>query len=87
MIQDAKNGEHLPDAVDDGGEVIAEALQMLKELDNTPPSQMSPLFYQHWFEQLNMTTRDLLRVLGHDPDVSEDGRGRGHRPKPLSKAL
>jgi hypothetical protein len=49
--------------------VIQEALQMLHELDDTPPQQMTALFYQHWFEQLSMTTRDLLRVLGHDPDA------------------
>lgn len=49
--------------------VIRVALQMLHELDDTPPQQMTALFYQHWFEQLSMTTRDLLRVLGHDPDA------------------
>jgi hypothetical protein len=66
--RDSTNGESLPEAVDDE-ETISEALQMLKVLDNTPPGQMSPLFYQHWFEQLNMVTRDLLRILGHDPDA------------------
>jgi hypothetical protein len=45
------------------------ALQMLHELDDTPPQQMTALFYQHWFGQLSMTARDLLRVLGHDPDA------------------
>lgn len=35
--------------------VIREALQMLHELDDTPPQQMTALFYQHWFEQLSMT--------------------------------
>jgi hypothetical protein len=49
--------------------VISEALHMLHELDDTPPQQMTALFYQHGFEQLSMTTRDLLRVLGHDPDA------------------
>lgn len=49
--------------------VIREALQLLHELDDTPPQQMTALFYRHWFEQLSMTTRDLLRVLGHDPDA------------------
>jgi len=51
------------------GEVIREALQMLHELDDTPPQQMTALFYQQWFEQLSMTTRDLLRVLRHNPDA------------------
>ena len=62
--------EHQPDhepASDE--EVIRDALQMLHELDDTPPQQMTALFYQHWFEQLTMTTRDLLRILGHDPDA------------------
>jgi hypothetical protein len=68
MIKDSTYGSSVPDAGDDE-EIIAEALQMLKELDNTPPSEMSPLFYQHWFEQLNVVTRDLLRILGHDPDA------------------
>jgi hypothetical protein len=50
-------------------EVIREALRMLHELDDTPAQQMTALFYQHWFEQLSMTTRDLLRILGHDPNA------------------
>lgn len=61
------DNEPLPDTGEDDAEIIAQALQMLKELDHTPLTEMSPLFYQHWFEQLNMTTRDLLRILGHDP--------------------
>jgi hypothetical protein len=53
---------------DHGREVIAEVLALLAELDNTPLTQMTPLFYQHGFEELRMTTGDLLRILGHDPD-------------------
>jgi len=52
-------------------ETIAEIIEMLQSLDNTRPRQMSPLFYQHWFEQLNMSIRDLLRILGHDINASE----------------
>jgi hypothetical protein len=52
-------------------ETIAEIIELLKDLDNTSPNQMSPLFYQHWFEQLNISIRDLLRILGHDLDASE----------------
>jgi hypothetical protein len=48
-------------------DVIAEALRLLAELDNTPLVHMTPLFYQHGFEELRMITGDLLRVLGHDP--------------------
>lgn len=48
-------------------EVIADALQLLAAFDNTPPTDMTPLFYQHGFEELRMITGDLLRILGHDP--------------------
>jgi hypothetical protein len=48
--------------------VIVEALQLLRELDDTPIDQMNALFYQHWFEELNLTVRALLRTLGRDPD-------------------
>lgn len=48
--------------------VIDEALQMLRQLDNTPMDKMNALFYQHWFEELNLTVRALLRMLGRDPD-------------------
>lgn len=57
-----------PEPVSDE-EVIRDALRMLHELDDTPAQQMTALFYQHWFEQLSMTTRDLLRILGQDPDA------------------
>jgi streptomycin 6-kinase len=67
IMEDVTDNEPLPDAGEDDTEIIAQALQMLKELDNTPLTEMTPLFYQHWFEQLNMATRDLLRILGHDP--------------------
>lgn len=50
-------------------EVIAEAVRLLVELDNTRLNQMTPLFYQHGFEELRMITGDLLRVQGHDPGV------------------
>lgn len=48
--------------------VIVEALQLLRELDDTPIDQMNALFYQHGFEELNLTVRALLRMLGRDPD-------------------
>jgi hypothetical protein len=59
------------------GETIAEIIEMLQSLDNTRPNQMSPLFYQQWFEQLNMSIRDLLRIIGHDVDASEPGGNPG----------
>lgn len=60
---DAAQGAH------HGRDVIAEALALLAELDNTPLTQMTPLFYQHGFEELRMITADLLRILGHDPEA------------------
>ena len=47
-------------------DTVLEILEMLKALDSTRPDQMTQLFYQHWFEQLNMSIRDLLRILGHE---------------------
>jgi hypothetical protein len=61
-----RGGRHPGLASDEA--VIREALHLIHELDDTPPHQMTPLFYQHWFEQLSMTTRDLLRLLGRDPE-------------------
>ncbi|MCU1515293.1 MAG: hypothetical protein JWQ75_14 [Pseudarthrobacter sp.] len=49
-----------------GRDVISNAVALLAELDNTPLSQMTPLFYQHGFEESRMVTKDLLRILGHD---------------------
>lgn len=54
---------------DHGSDVIAEALALLAELDNTPLTQMTPLFYQHGFEELRIVTGDLLRLLGYDADA------------------
>lgn len=47
-------------------EVIEEALRILADLDNTPLSQMTPLYYQHGFEELKMLVQDLLRILGQN---------------------
>lgn len=62
---DAADGEQGANQLRD---VIAGALALLTELDNTPLTQMTPLFYQHGFEELRIVTGDLLRVLGHDAD-------------------
>ena len=52
-------------------EIIAQALQLLADFDNTPLPHMTPLFYQHGYEELRMITRDLLQILGHDPDAQK----------------
>ena len=48
---------------------ILETVEMIHELDNTGLHEMTPLFYQHGYEQVKMSLVDLLKVLGHDPDA------------------
>lgn len=48
-------------------EVIEDAERLLRELDSTPQNQMTPLFYQHGYEELRLKVRDLLRMLGSNP--------------------
>jgi hypothetical protein len=56
-------------ADENGKGVIEDAVRLLRELDSTPPNQMTPLFYQHGYEELRMMVRDLLRMLGSDPEA------------------
>jgi hypothetical protein len=56
-------------ANENGKGVIEDAVRLLRELDSTPPNQMTPLFYQHGYEELRMMVRDLLRMLGSDPEA------------------
>jgi hypothetical protein len=51
-----------------GQEVIKETVRMLPELDDTPLHQMTPLFYQHGYEEPRMMVGDLLRLLGGHPE-------------------
>lgn len=48
---------------------IRETVEMIHELDDTGLHEMTPLFYQHGYEQVRMSLRYLLRILGHDPDA------------------
>lgn len=50
--------------------LILETVEMIQELDDTDLHEVTPLFYQHGYEQLRMSLRDLLTVLGHDPDLT-----------------
>lgn len=50
-------------------EVVQRALRLLRDFDNVPMTELTPMFYQHGFEELNMAMRDLLNLLGHDPDA------------------
>lgn len=63
---DGLRPENRPAEIED---IILEIVEMLKALDDTRPDQMTPLFYQHWFEQLNMSVRDLLRILVREADI------------------
>ena len=49
---------------------ILETVEMIHELDDTRRRhEMSPLFCQHGYGQVRMSLRDLLTILGHDPDA------------------
>lgn len=50
--------------------LILETVEIIHELDDTGLHEMTPLFYQHGYEQLRMSLRELLTVLGHDPDLT-----------------
>ncbi|MGO1381306.1 MAG: hypothetical protein ACTHVU_13610 [Corynebacterium sp.] len=51
--------------------IIQETVEMIHELDDTGLHEMTPLFYQHAYEQVRTSLSDLLKILGHDPDVAE----------------
>lgn len=48
---------------------ILETVEMIHQLDDTRLHEMTPLFYQHAYEQVRMSLQDLLKILGHDPDA------------------
>jgi hypothetical protein len=48
---------------------IVDTVGMIRELDDTDLSEMTPLFYQHGYEQVALALRELLTMLGHDPDA------------------
>lgn len=50
--------------------LILETVEVIQELDDTGLPEMTPLFYQHGYEQLRISLGDLLTVLGHDPDLT-----------------
>lgn len=47
---------------------IVEILQLLAAFDSTKPAEMTAHFYEHGYWELHLAVRDLLRILGHDPD-------------------
>ncbi|MDQ6753690.1 MAG: hypothetical protein M3017_09820 [Actinomycetota bacterium] len=58
--------ERLPPEVET---LVLETVEMIHELDDTSPREMTPLFYQHGYEQVRLSLQNLLRLLGHDPDA------------------
>ena len=54
---------------DSEAEVVQRALQLLRDFDDVPMNELTPMFYQHGFEELSMAMRDLLNLMGHDPDT------------------
>ena len=48
---------------------ILETVEMRHELDGTRLHQLTPLFYQHGYEQVAHSLRELLKLLGNDPDA------------------
>jgi hypothetical protein len=48
---------------------IVDTVGMIREFDDTDLSEMTPLFYQHGYEQVTLALRELLTMLGHDPDA------------------
>lgn len=48
---------------------LLETVDMIHDLDNTGQHDLTPLFYQHGYEQLRIAVQELLTVLGHAPDA------------------
>lgn len=48
---------------------VLETVEMIHELDGVGLYEMTPLFYQHGYEQVRMSLEDLLKILGHAPDT------------------
>lgn len=42
---------------------IAEIRTLLHDLDDTPHTQMTPFYYQHGFNELDLAVRDLLHII------------------------
>ena len=59
--------DHTPEPLSDE-EIISDAMDLLRAIDNTPLRDMNALFYQHFFEELNMSVRSLLGILGRTPE-------------------
>lgn len=48
---------------------ILETVAMIQDFDDTGLQEMTPLFYQHGYEQVKAALQELLTILGHDPDA------------------
>ncbi|GEM_PF-6096300 len=48
--------------------LVLETVEIMHELDDTSPRDMTPFFYQNGYEQVKMSLAELLKILGHDPE-------------------
>ena len=42
---------------------IAEIRALVNDVDNTPHTEMTELYYQHGFNELDLAVRDLLHII------------------------
>jgi hypothetical protein len=61
-------GRSIPGLSDEDRAVIADAVQIVRDLDSTRPGEMTELFYWHGFNELRLAVGGLLRILGEDVD-------------------
>lgn len=53
---------------DDSVQLVRDAYAVLRALDQVRPDEFTLLFYAAQYDNLTVVLRDLLRVLGVDPD-------------------
>lgn len=51
------------DDPESAAERIAEIRALLQDLDDTPHPEMTQLYYQHGFNELDLAVRDLLHII------------------------
>ena len=53
---------------DEGVRIVRDAHRVVSALNRVAPAELTPLFYAVQYDNLTLVIRDLLRVLGADPD-------------------
>ena len=51
------------DDPESAAERIAEIRELLQDLDDTPHTKMTQLYYQHGFNEIDLAVRDLLHII------------------------